>query len=282
MIGEQWDTLVAPPTERELEAAMAAVRVRALEHWKRRIWRGRALLAAAFVLVGTAGMVGGRSMGNLFNLAPEEPEAWSGSGFRSSLELGRLVGTAAPGDLRRFHIARRTEMDGVTINEGSAWIEGPDGTAFSLSVGHERERFTGTVSIMPFGDSMTVNIAGQQTRLLGYTDRGGRVVETLRIRHVTRARAGQQLVFYPFGEARDPDGAQTVVHIDGPWAPLPTSRVRWRTAASDSVLLRWRGNTGSLDPYWLAVSKDIRYTVDNIVSVGIRPRWISRRPAALD
>jgi hypothetical protein len=275
MIGERWNTLVAPPTERELEAAMAAVRVRALEHWKRRIWRGRALLAVAFVAVAAAGAAGGRGLGSSVRLSADEPDYAPSPRYRATVEAGPVIGAAPPGDLRRFHVARLTEMDGVPIAQGDAWVEGPEGTAFYLTVFYEGQRFGGDVSIFTFGDSIAVNITGHVESFLGWTDRGGRVTERRSVNTGLRAHAGQRLTFYPFGSGRDADGARTAVTITGPWADAPVERVTWRESRADSVLYRFgRGAAIAENRQWLATRQPIRYANRNVGGLFVRPRWL--------
>lgn len=256
MIGDAWNTLVAPPTDRELDAAMAEVRVRAIGHARRGARRGRVLSLAGVSVALTLAVLAGRSMGTGLRLYEDITDI---PGFA---ELGRLpiVTVAGPSvsaaAAQRFHVTMRTEMDGVVIGEGEAWIEGPNGTAFEFTATHMNATFQGAVMPGLRGESLWVSIGGSFSNGLGFTREGRRVSEQAMIGNGVKLRVGEIVEFYPFGRATAPGTANTVMRIEGPVAASPTHHVVWRSASEDTAGSHRAGSAG-----FEAAGRGVRYAV---------------------
>lgn len=240
MRGESWERLVALPSERELDAALAEVRVRAIgiAHHRARSRRAWWTLASLAVVVG--GVVLGRVSAGVSALpvtgrwsGPNSAE-WNGW---NAAELGGVATTFSLADaelpsvteepVRRFFIHSWTEFEGVRFDEGHAWVEGPVGTGFLIGADDGERRFGGAVHVRTRGDTMLLSVSSRTRRLFARSRAGRPLFEEGEGRRGFALPPGRALEIRPFGPARS--GQPTlVVRIEGPRVPPPGAGVRWR------------------------------------------------------
>lgn len=273
MIGETWNVLAVAPTDRELDAALAEVRVRAMAHQGRRarIHSARSGVIAA-VLVGV-GFMGGRTVGGGVRFY-DTWRPWMARAQDAAVAVVEPGAVAAemplaPG-LQRWHVHAATELDGQIISQGDGWVEGPPGTGLTLSTGYEHNGFSGTVMPSIEGDSVTLRVAGALMHSLGKTARGGDVTERIWVNRRIAVKLGTRVTIYPFGRARTAEGALTTLTIEGPGAPAPAGPVQW---------LPLTGRTFMRQADSLALQHGVRYADRNVGAIDVKGTWYPRARA---
>ncbi len=233
MIGEQWNTLVAKPSERELDAAMAAVRVRALEHWKRRVWRGRALQVAGYVAVA---LIFGYAGWNAAGLRAMNGDALDGTstawpdGTVRAMKVPSTE-TALSDGVRRYRITAWTEIEGVQVLAGESFIESAHPMTLQLSASFETAVLSGMLSIVPGGSTTSYNGFLSLRRKVTVSPRGLAVYEDGRAGVSLSADSGTAALFTLFP---DIPGYRPILRIEGPWAAPPGRRLHWQTVGADT------------------------------------------------
>jgi hypothetical protein len=274
MIGDPWNTLVAAPTKRELDAAMAEVRVRAMGHARRREWRSRAWSALGYVVVAGVALVGGRSLGTGLRLYGSLDEVPVDAGGWPSARAVAGSATVARGDLQRYHITLRTELDGVPIGEGEVWVEGPNGTAFRLHVSQLDRSFAAQVVPLVQGDSMKLLVNGDVTNELGFTRNHGRVTEQVPVGLLLSYSRGAVAEVLPFGRRRGSGIPYTVIRVEGPDASPPRGAVRWRGAGDSVAFLSYlTGEQGLTNSSVEAARRGVRAAMANVGALTVVPQW---------
>ena len=222
MRGNEWNRLVSEPTATELNAALAEVRVRAVPIARRRARQRGAGLMLAVIAVGVLGTAAGRVTAPGLQLEPHD-ESWAHGigGWHASTVAGGPAVT--DGASWRWHVTAVDEMEGTQLNAGEAWIEGPVGTFFDLTLSSFGSQFQGPVRLYRRSDSTFVRIEGRVTRNLGSV-REARIQADWDAQSELIVRPGEAIVLKPFGSAGE---VATTVRIEGPYAAAPAGTMRW-------------------------------------------------------
>jgi hypothetical protein len=253
--------LVAEPTAKELDAALADVRVRAVPIARRRARNRQAVTFIGLLLIGGAGAAVGRM--SVTTAAWDSEYDGRAAGQPKVIVEGGAHPVVVAGSTLRWHVTSWDELQGYQWNKADAWIEGPEGTGFELTVTSLGAALHGSYRPMLLGgDSQMVTLGGTVSHRLGITRDGFSVKAEGQLWQNEATVRGATIVVFPFGTKGE---MLTTVRFDGPYAEAPDDPVRWQAAdtmdASEWIASRRRHG----------VAQGVRYAVNNLGALSVQP-----------
>ncbi len=219
----EFDRLVMVPTARELDAALAEVKVRARPIARRRARRRRQLAVLGFLALTVGGAAVGRATAPGLRTIPDEGAAVLRGAAAPWSAIEPSPEGAVTGSVERYHVSVWTEWDGVRYAASEGWVEGPRGVG--MRVNHN----TFTLNLRPeVGPGATrYRVAVTTRRPLGRTADGVRLEGLGRARLDLAVPSGQALVLAPLGRPHRSEPT-TYVRVVGPHGELPAGEPQWQ------------------------------------------------------